>query len=147
MKRVSLLLLAVLLVLSGCDSGQRTLSLPFEAEDVIAIEVYHYDGVPVEAERKIVTRQEDLLALYDNFNGQKLWTDQLEPMAGGWYYGFRFRLADGRIYELIHLDYGVKKGELFSPADGLRYASRSNNGWWWSNLNYEAMPVSEDTLP
>lgn len=124
--------------------------LPFELSDVENVEMFHYNGAPVNAEKKIVTESNDIENLYVKFS--ELLLQNKEPditAAGTSTTSFRFNLSDGTNYELIYVGYGVKKGELFSGTDNFRYFTSADIGWNWKWLNesYEAVPASVDELP
>ena len=40
------------------------IDFPFEVEDVESVEMYHYDGVPASAEKKVVVAENDIKTLY-----------------------------------------------------------------------------------
>ena len=40
------------------------IDFPFEVEDVENVEMYHYDGVPESAEKKVVVAENDIKTLY-----------------------------------------------------------------------------------
>lgn len=48
------------------------IDFPFEVEDVENVEMYHYDGVPASAEKKVVVAENDIKTLYDKFKGLSL---------------------------------------------------------------------------
>ena len=48
------------------------INFPFEVEDVENVEMYHYDGVPASAEKKVVVAENDIKTLYDKFKGLSL---------------------------------------------------------------------------
>lgn len=127
-----------------------SIDFPFELSEVKSIEMFHYNGAPVNAEKKIVTDGKDMESLYVKFS--ELLLQQKEPditSAGTSTTSFRFHLSDGTSYELIYVGYGVKSGELFSGTGNFRYFTSADIGWnWeWLNQDYEAVPASVDELP
>ena len=88
------------------------INFPFEVEDVENVEMYHYDGVPASAEKKVVVAENDIKTLYDKFKGLSLKDKTTEETAGADVISFRFNLSDGTSYDLIYACYGVKNGEL-----------------------------------
>ena len=125
------------------------IDFPFEVEDVESVEMYHYDGVPASAEKKVVVAENDIKTLYDKFKGLSLKDKTTEETAGADVTSFRFNLSDGTSYDLIYACYGVKNGELKSEAGGFKYFTSADIGSYWNNLNkeLEATPVNESELP
>ena len=125
------------------------IDFPFEVEDVESVEMYHYDGVPASAEKKVVVAENDIKTLYDKFKGLSLKDKTTEETAGANVTSFRFNLSDGTSYDLIYACYGVKNGELKSEAGGFKYFTSADIGSYWNNLNteLEAIPINESELP
>ena len=125
------------------------IDFPFEVEDVESVEMYHYDGVPASAEKKVVVAENDIKTLYDKFKGLSLKDKTTEETAGADVTSFRFNLSDGTSYDLIYACYGVKNGELKSAAGGFKYFTSADIGSYWNNLNteLEAIPINESELP
>ena len=113
------------------------------------VEMYHYDGVPASAEKKVVVAENDIKTLYDKFKGLSLKDKTTEETAGADVTSFRFNLSDGTSYDLIYACYGVKNGELKSEAGGFKYFTSADIGSYWNNLNkeLEATPINESELP
>ena len=59
--RIALLLLMMGVV--GCNGETVNIDFPFEVGEVENIEMYHYTGVPVSAEKKVVVAEADKLIL------------------------------------------------------------------------------------
>jgi len=125
------------------------IDFPFEVEDVENVEMYHYDGVPASAEKKVVVAENDIKTLYDKFKGLSLKDKTTEETAGADVTSFRFNLSDGTSYDLIYACYGVKNGELKSEAGGFKYFTSADIGSYWNDLNteLEAIPINESELP
>lgn len=104
------------------------IDFPFEVEDVENVEMYHYDGVPASAEKKVVVAENDIKTLYDKFKGLSLKDKTTEETAGADVTSFRFNLSDGTSYDLIYACYGVKNGELKSEAGGFKYFTSADIG-------------------
>ena len=142
---ISLLILMMGLV--GCNGETANIDFPFEVGEVENIEMYHYTGVPVSAEKKVVVAETDITDLYDKFEDLSLMEKQVEETTGGDVTSFRFNLSDGTCYELIYVCNGVKNGKLKSSMGNFEYFTRSDIGSYWSNLDLEAVPVEENELP
>lgn len=69
MKKLIALVLAVVCVLGlvGCNNKTVNIDLPFEVGDVENIEMYHFVGAPVSAEKKVIVAEETIKNLYDMF--------------------------------------------------------------------------------
>ena len=59
--------LILMMVLVGCSKETVHIDFPFEVGDVENIEMYHYAGAPVSAEKKIVVAKTDITDLYHMF--------------------------------------------------------------------------------
>ena len=126
-KTVGLISLLILMMgLVSCNGETFNIDFPFGVEDVENIEMYHYSGVPVSAEKKVIVEESDITALYDSF---------------------RFNLSDGTNYELVYVCDGVKNGKLKSSTGNFEYFTSSDIGSYWSNIDLEAVPVEESELP
>ena len=139
--------LILMMVLVGCSKETVNIDFPFEVGDVENIEMYHYAGVPVSAEKKVVVAETDIIDLYDKFEDLSLMEKQVEETTGGDVTSFRFNLSDGTSYELIYVCNGVKNGKLKSSTGNFEYFTRSDIGSYWSNIDLEAVPVEENELP
>ena len=149
-KAIALIPLMVLFLgLVGCSGKTVDLDFPFEVSDVENIEMYHYAGAPVSAEKKVVTEESDINALYEMFEGLSLKDKKVEETAGTDVTSFRFNLVDGTNYELIYVCNGVKSGNLKSETGNFEYFTSADIGAYWDNLNteLEATPVYESELP
>ena len=147
-KTIGLISLLILMMgLVGCNEETVNIDFPFEVGEVENIEMYHYTGVPVSAEKKVVVAETDITDLYDKFEDLSLIEKQVDETAGGDVTSFRFNLSDGTSYELIYGCDGVKNGKLKSSTGNFEYFTRSDIGSYWSNIDLEAVPVEESELP
>ena len=147
-KTIGLISLLILMMgLVGCNKETVNIDFPFEVGEVENIEMYHYTGVPVSAEKKVVVAETDITDLYDKFEDLSLIEKQVDETAGGDVTSFRFNLSDGTSYELIYVCDGVKNGKLKSSTGNFEYFTRSDIGSYWSNIDLEAVPVEESELP
>ena len=140
-------LLLLMMGVVGCNGEKVNIDFPFEVGDVENIEMYHYTGVPVSAEKKVVVAETDITDLYDKFEDLSLMEKQVEETTGGDVTSFRFNLSDGTSYELIYVCNGVKNGKLKSSTGNFEYFTRSDIGSYWSNIDLEAVSVEENELP
>ena len=100
--------------------------------------MYHFEGVPITAEKKIVTEKDDIKALYERLEGLPLKDKTIDDSgSGGDVTSFRFQLSDGTDYELLYVCNGVKNGYLASQTGGFRYFTRADIGACWNDLNQE----------
>ena len=106
--------LILMMVLVGCSKETVHIDFPFEVGDVENIEMYHYAGAPVSAEKKIVVAKTDITDLYHMFENLSLTDKQVEEITGADVTSFRFNLSDGTNYELVYVCNGVKNGKLKS---------------------------------
>ena len=147
-KTIGLISLLILMMgLVGCNKETVNIDFPFEVGEVENIEMYHYTGVPVSAEKKVVVAETDITDLYDKFEDLSLIEKQVDETAGGDVTSFRFNFSDGTSYELIYGCDGVKNGKLKSSTGNFEYFTRSDIGSYWSNIDLEAVPVEESELP
>ena len=119
---------------AGLHGKKVNIDFPFEVEDVESVEMYHYNGAPASAEKKVVVAESDIKTLYDMFKGLSLKDKTAEETAGADVTSFRFNLSDGTSYDLIYACYGVKNGELKSEAGGFKYFTSADIGSYWNNL-------------
>lgn len=150
MKKLIMFILALVCVLglAGCDQYKTVnIEFPFEIDDIANIEMYHYSGVPVSAEKKTVVAEDDIKSLYDMFERLSLTTKKVEETTGADITSFRFNLEDGTAYELIYGCYGVKKGNLKSATGNFEYFTNADIGSYWINIDLEAVAVEESELP
>lgn len=111
------------------------IDLPFEVEDVAYVEMYHYEGTPENAQKKVVTEEQSILYLYTAFEECMLQEKKYQAFGDVSVTCFRFVLNDASSYELIYQGYGVKKGYLQSPTGGYTYFTPADIGWNWEMLD------------
>ena len=140
-------LLFLMMGLIGCNGETANIDFPFEVGDVENIEMYHYAGAPVSAEKKIVVAKTDITDLYHMFENLSLTDKQVEETTGADGTSFRFNLSDGTNYELVYVCNGVKNGKLKSSTGNFEYFTSSDIGSYWSNMDLESVPVKESELP
>ena len=140
-------LLLLMMGVVGCNGEKVNIDFPFEVGEVENIEMYHYTGVPVSAEKKVVVAETDITDLYDKFEDLSLMEKQVEETTGWDVTSFRFNLSDGTNYELVYVCNGVKNGKLKSSTGNFEYFTSSDIGSYWSNMDLESVPVKESELP
>ena len=57
-------LLLLMMGVVGCNRETVNINFPFEVGQVENIEMHHYTGVPVSAEKKVVVAETDICLLY-----------------------------------------------------------------------------------
>ena len=143
-KMIGLIALLILMIgLVGCNGETVNINFPFEVGDVENIEMYHYAGVPVSAEKKVIVAETDITDLYDMFEDLSVEDKQVEETTGADVTSFRFNLSDGTSYERIYVCNGVRNGKLKSTGN-FEYFTRSDIGSYWSNIDLEAVSVEEN---
>lgn len=149
MKKLIALVLALVCVLAmaGCNNKTVNIDLPFEVGNVENIEMYHFVGAPVSAEKKVIVAEETIKYLYDMFEGLSLKHKEVEETTGAEITSFRFNLSDGTSYELIYGCYGVKTGNLKSSTGNFEYFTSADIGSYWNNIDLKAVAVEESELP
>ncbi|HIQ67026.1 MAG TPA: hypothetical protein IAB74_00760 [Candidatus Faecousia excrementigallinarum] len=147
MKKQFAFVLAIVLclILGGC-SQEVSLSLPFEAADVEHVEMFYFID-PTEAEKKVLTEQEDIQDLYQFLNGLTLRNQETEPVAGGSVTSFRFHLSDGTAYEVIYSAIAVKSGRIWATGMDQDYFTSADVGGKYQSFQYEAEAAAEGELP
>ena len=137
MKKLVILVIVLIcvLALAVCNnSEEKNINFPFDVGDVENIEMYHYTGAPVSAEKKVVVDESSIKVLYDMFEGLLLTS-------------FRFNLSDGTNYELIYICNGVKNGNLKSSTGNFEYFTSADIGSYWNDIELETVSVEEKELP
>ncbi len=151
MKKIAALFTVFIIIITAtaCSTyEEKHLELPFPADDVENVEMFYYVN-PFSAEKKTVTKAEDINALYNMFTDAVCTDQKSNESKDAEVYSFRFNLADGTDYELIYAFNGIKKGVLKSSTGGFEYFTSANIGWCWSQLNpqYVAEQADESELP
>ena len=92
-----IVLLIFMTGLIGCSGKTVKLDLPFTADDVESAVMYHFEGVPITAEKKIVTDKDDIKALYERLKGLPLKDKTIDDSGSGGDDQFSVsQLSDGR---------------------------------------------------
>ena len=67
-------------------------------------------------------------------------------MAGSPVISFRFWLSNGQTFEIIHVNYGVKKGRIMSSYV-FDYTTEADVCGLWRLYDYLSVPAAESELP
>lgn len=121
-----------------------SVQFPFGVTDMESM--YHYDGVPVNAEKKLVTDEENMTYIYETLNSLLMQEKEVEERTGASVTSFCFNLPDGSEYNLVYVGNGVKNGKI-KRNDGTSYFTSADVGSIWENLSIEAVPADESELP
>jgi len=140
-----LLLLLVALLLTGC-AKTANIVLDFSASDVKSVDLFYYEGAPVNAQKKTVTQADDIEAIIKTLTTIEVKEDTLEPVAGSNVLSFRFNLSGGSAFEIIYVNYGVKQSRIMSSYV-FDYTTRADVGGLWRNSEYDAVSISDNELP
>lgn len=129
------------------DNFRHTaLSLSFSVDAVSSVDMYHYDSVPVNAQKKVLTSADDIKKLYETLSGLSLKSTTTEDMVGSEVTIFRFHLSDNITYDVIYCYYGFRKGEL--STDNYTYTITTDLTSLWNTLapNQEPTKANVDEL-
>lgn len=88
------------------------LALSFSADTVSSVDMYHYDSVPADAQKKVLTSEKDIKKLYETLSGLSLKSTTTEDMVGSEVTSFRFHLSDSTTCDFIYCYYGFRKGKF-----------------------------------
>ena len=145
---ILVIVLICVLALAVCNnSEEKNINFPFDVGDVENIEMYHYTGAPVSAEKKVVVDESSIKVLYDMFEGLLLKEKKVKENIGANVTSFRFNLSDGTNYELIYICNGVKNGNLKSSTGNFEYFTSADIGSYWNDIELETVSVEEKELP
>ena len=148
MKKLALLLLTTLCFfsLSGCSHSTQGLALPFEISDITSLTLYHYDAVPQNAEKKVITDHVDIQVVDDALDITSMHLIDPEPVAGASVTIFRFTVADDSVYQITYVANAVKNGLLRTSADNVSYVTSADLGSYWVNMSGETAAVDDTEL-
>ena len=102
---------------------------------------------PADAEKKVITKSEDIEEIYQTFESVSLKDKTTEPTAGGSVTSFRFNLSDGTSYEVIYSEVAVKAGRVITTGMEQDFFTSADIGAFWVSYDYEVTTASEDELP
>lgn len=131
--------------LAAC-SQTLTLELPFQASDIAFVEIFHFID-PADAEKKVITQQDDIQGIYSLFQGLALKEQSAKPSPDSACTGVRFSLSDGTCYEIAYWSVAVKSGKILTTELQSDYTSSADIGASWNHYDYEAVSAAEAELP
>ena len=147
MKKMFILVMAVMLcfTLTACNE-EENIDFSFELSSIENVEMFRFTN-PADAEKKVITKSEDIEEIYQTFESVSLKDKTTEPTAGGSVTSFRFNLSDGTSYEVIYSDVAVKAGRVITTGMEQDFFTSADIGAFWGSYDYEVTTASEDELP
>ena len=147
MKKMFILVMAVMLcfTLTACNE-EENIDFPFELSSIENVEMFRFTN-PADAEKKVITKLEDIEEIYQTFESVSLKDKTTEPTAGGSVTSFRFNLSDGTSYEVIYSEVAVKSGRVITTGMEQDFFTSAGIGAFWGSYDYEVTTASEDELP
>lgn len=125
---------------------QVTKIIPFKLSSIENVEMFRFTN-PADAEKKVITKSEDIEEIYQTFESVSLKDKTTEPTAGGSVTSFRFNLSDGTSYEVIYSEVAVKSGRVITTGMEQDFFTSAGIGAFWGSYDYEVTTASEDELP
>lgn len=146
-KKITVAIFTVILCLSlaGCNKTEK-IDLPFELSEIENIEMFHFID-PMDAEKKVITEQEDIEDIYTLLESISLKDKKTEPVAGGSTTSFRFNLSDGTDYEITYSEIAVKSGRIVMSDNEKDYFTSADIEAIWNNSDYTVEEATENELP
>ena len=146
-KTMGLIALLILMMgLVGCSGETVNIDFPFELSSIENVEMFRFTN-PADAEKKAITKSEDIEEIYQTFESVSLKDKTTEPTAGGSVTSFRFNLSDGTSYEVIYSEVAVKAGRVITTGMEQDFFTSADIGAFWGSYDYEVTTASEDELP
>ena len=147
MKKMFILVMAVMLcfTLTACNE-EENIDFSFELSSIENVEMFRFTN-PADAEKKVITKSEDIEEIYQTFESVSLKDKTTEPTAGGSVTSFRFNLSDGTSYEVIYSEVAVKAGRVITTGMEQDFFTSADIGAFWVSYDYEVTTASEDELP
>jgi len=133
-----------LLFAAGCGNTDKLLD--FTSSDVENIEIYMFN-VPINAEKKTVTGENDIKAITDRLNSVKIEREATpeDSMVGGGI-TFVFNKTDGTQF-IINYDGSTVKTPDDSPRRYWYKVDDDSLSGIWDDLDYPSQMVHQDELP
>lgn len=147
MKKMPIIIFVFVLCFFSVSCIQtKTISFPFKLTEVKTVEIFHFI-VPADAEKKVITKQEDIMSIYRSLENISLKDEVTEPAAGGSTTSFRFNLSDGTSYEIFCSETsGLSEKIYFSNSDR-NYSTTADIEKIWYNYDYKVEQIPENELP
>ena len=172
MKKAVLLfcLLVILISITSCAEQTTNIDLDFSAADVESVDLYYYVSVPISEEfkaitsdnpnsdrptpyfptdtrKKVITKSADIETIINTLTAIDVMQGNYEPTEEFTVISFRFNLVAGGTIEIIHNNYGVKKGQIMSSYN-FDYITKSDVcGLWDDFTTYNVSDAEVDELP
>lgn len=108
-------------IFSSPESEPSHMELPFAAEDVSGIEIWHTEGT-----KAAVPKGESTDSLYNLLKTTSLEKVDKAEVSGVAKSGIRLLLSDGRKYEIVYVSVGVKNGYLYDISGNQMYFTRAD---------------------
>jgi len=131
--------------LTACNE-EENIDFSFELSSIENVEMFRFTN-PADAEKKVITKSEDIEEIYQTFESVSLKDKTTEPTAGGSVTSFRFNLSDGTSYEVIYSEVAVKAGRVITTGMEQDFFTSADIGAFWGSYDYEVTTASEDELP
>ena len=103
--------------------------------------------VPADAEKKVITGQEDIEKIYKQLESVSLKDKETEPVVGGSTTSFRFNLSDGISYEIIYTGIDAKSGRIMMSNGEKDYFTSDDLEAIWNDCDYVVEEAAESELP
>lgn len=142
---VATLTVMLCLSLSACNQTEK-IDLPFKLSVVENVEMFHFID-PMDAEKKVITEQEDIEDIYTLLESISLEDKETEPVAGGSATSFRFNLSDDTSYEITYSEIAVKSGRIIMSDNEKDYFTSADIEAIWNNSDYTVEKATESELP
>lgn len=148
MKKLTIIIFTfVLCIVSVSCSQTKYISVPFKLSDVKTVELFHFN-VPVDAEKKVITKQEDIADIYKSLGSIPLKKDKITKTAtGGSVTSLRFNLSNGTSYEIIYSKSPGLAQRIYFSDSSKYYSTSADIEEIWFNCDSKIEKVSENELP
>ena len=147
MRKLAVIIISIMLCISlvGCEKSEN-IDFPFELSEVKNVELFHFID-PMDAEKKVITEQEDIEGVYTLLESISLEDKETEPVAGGSATSFRFNLSDGTSFEVTYSEIAVKSGRIITSDNDKDYFTSADIEAIWNNSDYAVEEATESELP
>lgn len=144
----TLIFIISILIFQGCSSNDKP-NLNLSLTDINSVEVYSFI-VPTEAEKKVITNEDDINYILKQLTGLKVQKSYDYPpnpsIVGGSNISFRFNKNDGTSTDAIYIE-DTKETGILKSSYVYYYKTEGNLNELWENLNYDVIKANTDELP